>query len=311
MIAPLLALLLAAAPEHTLNEPFVAALDRALTGDPRSLMGLGVEQQIVTSPLWDDRVSVDGAGVVTVTSRRPSGDAGGAPAGIFRGKLEKPALVALLTALRKLAAAPPPPARSEAYETRVLLAAVVEGQTFGLGAPAFPPALAPLQPVLGPLGAAMFKAMQSPVRSLSVALELPEGVVRGAPVHAVLHLVNAGSEGYWVSNPLALSNQPEHDRVGLVYARPLVFAPGVAPVPVPPRRAVLVPRSAAPEAPRYLWIPPQGDVSVPLQATLEPGDAAELIFRAELFAEEGPEVVAGQPRLRASVFSADVAAAVK
>jgi hypothetical protein len=311
VIAPLLAILLAAAPEHIMNEPFVAALDRALTGDPKALQGLGVEQQTVTSPLWDDRVSVDGAGVVTVTSRRPSGDAGGAPAGLFRGKLEKPALLALLTALRKLAIAPPPPARSEAYETRVLLSAVVDGQTFGLGAPAFPPALAPLQPVLGPLGAAMFKAMQTPLRSLSLALALPEGVLRGAPVPVVLHLINAGSEGYWVSNPQALSNQPEHDRVGLVYARPLLFVPGVAPVPVPPKRAALVTRNALPDAPHYVWIPPLGDVAMPLQATVEAGDAAELVFRAELFAEEGPELVAGQPRLRASVFSADVAANVK
>ncbi len=294
-----------------MNEPFTAALDRALKGDKKVLQGLGIEEQIITSPLWDDRVSVDGAGVVTFTSRRPSGDAGGAAVGVFRSKMEKEELKSLLQALRKLAAAPPPPARSEAYETRINLSAVADGHLFGVGAPVFPPALEPLQPVLTPLNVAMGKAQQNPVRSLALELELPDGAGRSGLVAAVVHLKNAGSEGFWVSNPLTLPNQPERDRVELVYARPIVFTPGISPVPVPPSKTLLVPRDAATDVPRYLWIPPKGDVAVPLQAKFDGGDAKELVFRAELFAEEGPDEVAGQPRLRGSVFSADLTVQLK
>ena len=305
------ALLLAAAPEHKMNEPLIAALDRALKGDAQILQGFGIEEAVITAPLWDERVSVDGKGVVTFTTRRSSGDNGGSPVGVFRTTLPKEELLSLIRELRKLVAAPPQPHRSEAYETRIELSAVAGGHLFGAGAPVFPPAMEPLQPVLMPLNRAIGKALEHPVRSLTLELELPDGVGRGGTVAAVLHLKNGGEQGFWVSNPLALPNQPERDRVQLVYARPIVFTPGVSPVPVPARKVLLTPPAAATDEPRYRWLPAKGEVTVPMQAKLDPGDAKELVFRAELFAEEGADVVAGQPRLRGSVFSADLTVAIQ
>jgi len=293
-----------------MNDPFTAALDRALEGDAQVLDGLGIEEAMLTSSRWDDRIAVDGKGVVTFTSKRPSGDSGALPIGIFRGKMEKNDLLAVIRSLRDLAASPPPPSRAEAYETRILLSAVAGGHQFGIGVPAFPPAMAPLQPILRPLGRAMSLALQHPVRSLSLRLELPKGVGREGRVSAVLHLINGGTEGFWVSNPAAVSNQPERERMQLVYARPIVFTPGVAPIPVPPAKTLMSPPDAEPR-PRYLWVPPKGDVPVPLVATIDTGDANELVLRAELFAEEGEATVAGQPRLKGTVFSPDVKVPVK
>ena len=294
-----------------MNEPIVAALDLALKGDAKILQGLGIEEAMITSPSWDDRVAVDGAGTVTFTSRRASGDTGGAPIGTFRGKMEKEELRSVIRELQKLAAAPPPPQRSEAYETRIGVSVVAGGQLFGLVVPANPVALAPLDPVLLPLGRAMSKAMANPVRSLTLTLEVPEGVGRDGVVPLVLHLLNGGEEGFWVSNPLTLSNQPERERVELVYAKPLVFPPGIAPVPVTPRRTLIVPRMAPAGAPPYRWVGPKGDVFVPMQAKVEIGDAKELVFRAGLYADEGPEIIAGRPRLKGSVFSKDVSVKVR
>src|SRR5205085_4291440 len=104
------------------------------------------------------------------------------------------------------AQAPPPPARSEAYETRIVIAAVADGHVFGMGVPAHPAALDPLQPLLTPLSIAMGKALEHPVRSLALDLELPSGLSRSGAVAAVLHLKNDGSEGFWASNPLAMTD---------------------------------------------------------------------------------------------------------
>ena len=311
MIAAAIAVIAAAAPEPPMNEPFIAALDRALKGDANVLQGLGVEEAMITSPLWDDRVALDGKGVVTLTSRRASGDAGGVPIGVFRDKLEKAELTGVLKSLRQLAEAPPKPTRMEAYETRIILSAVADGHLFGVAAPAFPPAMEPMQPVLMPLNRAMGRAYQHPVRSLMLGVAIPAGVPRDGALTVVLHLVNGGTEGYWVSNPARVSNQPEHERVTLVYAKPLVIKPGVAPMPVPPNKTLLTGPEGAEPQPQYLWVPPKGDVPVPLQAKIETGDAKELVFRVELHVDEGESTVSGQPRLKGSVFSADLTAPVK
>lgn len=295
-----------------MNEPLIAALDRALKGDAQVLQGLGVEEAVITSPLWDDRLAFDGRGQVTFTSKRAPGDRGGGPIGVFGGKVTKDELKALLTALRQLAAAPPPPVRGEAYQTRVLLTVLAGGHEWALATTATPPALEPLQPVLAICGRAQAQAMEKPLRSLAVTLEVAGAISGAGPVPLVLHLHNAGDEGAWVSNPLRVSNQKEHERAELVYARPLVFTPGVTPVPVPPRRTFLVPRvPAAEDEPRYRWVPAKGEIAVPVQAVVEAGSAKELVLRAALFLDEGAEMVAGQPRLRGSVFSADVTVPVK
>jgi hypothetical protein len=305
-------LLLAARPEHAMNEPLIAALDRALQDDAQVLQGLGVEEAVLSSPSWDDRVAVDGAGRVTFTSKRAAGDRGGAPIGVFQGKLEKDELKALLTALRQISAAPPQPMRAEAYETRVLLSVVAGGHEWTFATKAFPTALEPLQPVLDILGRAQAKAMEHPVRSLALTLEVA-GPIAAGPVPLVLHLSNQGEAGVWVSNPLRLPNQKEHERAELVYAKPLVFTPGVTPVPMPPRRTPIVPRTpVADSEPRYRWVPPKGELAVPVQAVIEPpGGATEVVLRAELHLDEGGEIVAGQPRLRGSVFAADVKVPLK
>jgi hypothetical protein len=309
MIAAIL--LAAAATEAPMNEPIIAALDRALKGDKKILEGLGIEEAMITGPSWDDRIAVDGAGAVTFTSPRPSGDTGGAPIGVFRGKLEKDDLQAVIKTLQQLAATPPPPARAEAYETRILISVVAGGQVFSLAAPANPAALAPLKPILITLGRAMSKAMESPVRSLTLKLEAPEGVAKDGSVALVLHLLNGGDEGFWVSNPLTVANQPEHERAELVYAKPLVLEPGIAPVPVKPGKTLLVPRRTSAGVPPYRWVPPKGDVEVPMAAKVVVGDAKELVFRAGLIADEGADVIAGRPRLKGSVFSADVTVKVQ
>jgi hypothetical protein len=48
-----------------------------------------------------------------------------------------------------------------------------------------------------------------------------------------------------------------------------------------------------------------------MQAEIKIGDAKELAFRAALFMNEGDEIVAGQPRIRGTVFSADVKVPIK
>lgn len=295
-----------------MNEPLIAALDRALKGDAQVLQGLGIEEAVITSPLWDDRLAFDGRGQVTFTSKRAPGDRGGASIGLFGGKVAKDEMKALLTALRQLAAAPPPPVRGEAYETRILLTVLADGHEWVLATTATPPAMEPLQPVLSICGRAQAEAMEKPVRSLAVTLEVAGPLSGKGPLPLVLHLKNAGEEGAWVSNPLRVSNEKEHERAELVYARPLVFTPGVTPVPAPPRRTLLLPRApVAEDEPRYRWVPPKGEIAVPVQAVIEAGSARELVLRAALFLDEGAEQVAGQPRLRGSVFSADVTVPVQ
>ncbi len=294
-----------------MNEPLIAALDRALKGDGRVLSGLGIEERVVSLPEWDDRIAVDGAGAVTYTSRRPTGDSGGDPIGVFRDRMEKKELMALIRAMRQIAAAPPPVARSEAYELRILLSAVAEGHIFEISEPANGEALEPLRSVLDPLQNAIGKAIDHPVRSLTVAIELPDGVAWSGGTPVVVHLRNAGEQGAWVANPLTLPNVADRDRAELIYRKPMVFTPGIAPAPEPLNRAPLLPRMKTVDEPRYLWVPTGGDVPVPMQAEIKIGDAKELAFRAALFMNEGDEIVAGQPRIRGTVFSADVKVPIK
>ena len=94
-----------------MNAPLLAALDRAVLGDPQALQGLGIEQAIVSSPDRADRLSTDGAGMVTLTSTRAPADRGGAPIGIFRSTLASDELTALITAVRAVVSKPPEPAR--------------------------------------------------------------------------------------------------------------------------------------------------------------------------------------------------------
>jgi hypothetical protein len=305
-------ILAAAAPEHSMSEVLIESLDRALQGDPQALKGLGIERAVITSPSWDDRTSVDGAGDVTFKSRRAGADRGGTPIGDFRTTLSKEELQAVIRGLRAVVAATPPPMRAEPYEARVLLEAVIEGRLYRYGTKAFPTALEPLQPLLMPLNAAVQKAYAKPVRSLTLSLETSDSAPRAGAVTATLRLRNGGEEGFWVSNPAALPNQKEHERAEMVYAAPLVFTPGVSPVPVTPRRTLLAPRGPARDEARYCWIPPKGELSVQLQGHVEaPADAKQLVLRAELYLDEGADEIAGQPRLRGSVFSEDVTVTVR
>jgi hypothetical protein len=309
MIA-LAAVFAAAATEPSMNDALIAALDRALAGDARVLAGFGIERSIFTSPAWDDRTVVDGAGNFTFMTTRSPTDRGGEPIGFFRTKLEPAEMQALLRALKAVAQKALTPMRAEPYETRLVLTAVADGRIFRYGTKAAPPAIEPLQPLLQPLNVALMKALATPVRSLWVEMEPLASVPRAGAVVVTMHLHNDGDEGFWISNPLALANQKEHERAELVYAPPIVFTPGVQPLPVTPRRTLLKPQGAAKDEPRFRWLAPKGDLAVTYQGYVEAADAKELVLRGELYLDEGEDTVSGQPRIRGSVFSPDIKARV-
>jgi hypothetical protein len=120
---------------------------------------------------------------------------------------------------------------------RILLSAVAEGHLFEISEPANGEALEPLRSVLDPLQNAIGEAIDHPVRSLTVAIELPDGVARSGGTPVVVHLRNAGEQGAWVANPLTLPNVADRDRAELIYRKPMVFTPGIAPAPEPLNRA--------------------------------------------------------------------------
>lgn len=289
-----------------MNSPLLDALDRAIHGDPHTLQGLGIEQIVITSPGDEDCVSFDGGGIVTLTSRRAPADRGGAPIGTFRTTLRSDEVTALITAVRAVVAKPHEPARGAADEKRIVLSVVAGGHTFSYGTIVFPPALEELEPALSICNCASARALASPLRSLSVTLAAHGPIPRSDPMELTLTLRNGGTQGAWVSNPLVLPNESETERAVLVYAEPLVSTPGVTPVTPPPSSVFLTPRYPNVDEPRYRWISPRGEISVALEAKLVPDGARELVLRAELHLHLGDDVIAGRPRVRGSVFTADL-----
>lgn len=304
MIAVAAALLLTAHPEAPLKQ-LVAALDRALQADPDALQGFGVEQRFFVQAGWEDTLAIDGAGRVTYQTH--GSDRLGDDVGLYRAQLSPDELKPVLLGAKALAQATLSPVRAEAYDARVTLSLVAGGHHLRFTTVAQPAALQQLEPLSGPLQRALMKAVQQPVRALSISVAVPHGVVRGAPALFLLHLHNSGTEGMWVPNPAALPNRKDGDRVAITWAPLLKRTPGVTAVPSAPLRSLLAPQAAAAEAPAYLWLAPKADLDVPLFATLEiPAGLAELVLGAELVARDGDETVGGRPCFRGSLLSADV-----
>lgn len=296
--------LLALSPEANVKE-IVAALDRVLQGNHDALHGFGVEQRLFVRTGWEDTLSVDGEGQVTYLTH--GSDRLGADVGLFRAQLSQDELRPVLLGAKAIAKAALAPARAEAYDTRVTVSIVAGGGHLSFTTAAQPAALQQLDPLTLPLQRALMKAVQHPVRALSISVAVPHGVVRGAPALFLLHLHNSGTEGMWVPNPATLSNRKDGDRIAITWAAIPKATPGVTPVPTAPQRSMLSPQSESPELPAWLWLAPKADLDVPLLATLDiPAALGELVLGAELVARDGEETLAGRPCFRGSLLSADV-----
>lgn len=299
----------AARPEGHVKE-LIAALDRALQGDAAALQGFGVEQHLFVRAGWEDTLSVDGAGVVTYLTQ--GSDRLGDDVGLYRAELSAEELRPVLLGAKAVAQAALKPARAEAYDTRITIALVAGGRHLRFTTAAQPASLQQLEPLTLPLQRALMKVVQNPVRALSISVIAPQGVARGAPALFLLKLHNSGSEGMWVPNPAVLPNQKEGERVAITWAAMPVPTPGVTPVPTVPHRALLSPQKPAAgsppaEEPAYLWLGPKAELDVPLQATLDiPADLKELVLGAELVVNHGEDRLAGRPRFRGSLLSADL-----
>jgi hypothetical protein len=305
VIAAALVLALAAPrPEGKVNQ-LIAAIDKALQGDKEALQGFGVEQVTFVTSTWEDKTSVDGDGTATYFTH--GSERIGDDVGLYRAQLTPEELRPILLGAKAVVAAPLAATRAEPYETRVILSIVAGGQVFRFATAIQPPALDQLNPLLHPLQRAVMKAAQNPVRALTLVLEAPEGIVRGAPTPLLLHMHNPGTEGMWVDNPAVLPNKAEGQRVQLSYAAPLQRTPGVTPVPTAPKKVLLAPAKHPPDAPAYLWLGPKGKVTVALQGVIEPPEGAkDLVLAVELIVNQGEEEVASRPRFRGALLSTEV-----
>ena len=80
----------------------VEALDAVMAGDPAVLAGFGLERLTASSPLWEERLTLDGAGRAELRTRRSIADVGGEAIGAFAHDAGPAAVRAVVQQLQRV-----------------------------------------------------------------------------------------------------------------------------------------------------------------------------------------------------------------
>lgn len=289
------------------------ALQQALAGDAEALAGFGLERHTLRGSgipggqvEWDERLTLTGDGVLTLSSNRSIADMGLEPIGLFRRQEKAETVRRLIQLMRDSNLAALPPFRVEPFDTRLRIntsaGGVVERVTLGFQDPM---ALEPVRPLLQEFDRLAQSVRADAVRSLRIELDMPDSVP-AAKVRLKLMVIfqNSGREGCWITHPGALQRGQRTEGCTLVYGRRPELVPGFTPPPIELHFSPLEP--VRDDEMELLWVPAGGEVEQRFQCVMEPPTPGLYLARAVYSSYLGEEQVAGRPRLRGCSFSNQV-----
>lgn len=289
------------------------ALSQALGGDAGALAEFGLERHTLRGSgisggqsEWDERLTLTGDGLLTLSSNRSIADMGSEPIGLYRKQEKAETVRRMIQLLREAALSELPPFRVEPFDTRIRISVacggVVERVTLGF---ADPMALEPARPLLQELDRLAQSVRADAVRSLRIELDMPDSVP-AAKVRLKLMVIflNSGREGCWITHPGALRREHRWEQCTLVYGRKPEIVPGFTPPPIELQFAPLEP--VREDQMELLWLPAGEEVEQRFVCVMEPPTPGLYLARAVYSSYPGEEQVAGRPRLRGCAFSNQV-----
>jgi|JI10StandDraft_1071094.scaffolds.fasta_scaffold56573_4 hypothetical protein len=274
-----------------------------LTTDALSLAGFGIERICSAAPLWEERLTVDAEGAVQLSTRRSLSDVSGESIGTFGQPGRRDVLMQIVAALQAVNWPAPMGAAPRPYAMQIRLSTVLNGELRSVALPVEPQSLAPLAPLLQLLDRLAAEVRQRPVRSLALAAECAAPRAQGThELTLALRLRNKGEAGYWVTAPGSTA-AAETDSCTLYFAALPKPEPGVTPLPVTPRTALL--RSVTSSEP-LIWIGPHSEYVQHLRGRVDLDSAGTWSMRIGFATYSGEDTIAGQPRMRGCAFSNDL-----
>ena len=287
----------------------VQASDRMpLTQEPHQtaspLAGFGIERVCGAAPLWNERLTVDEHGAVRLRTLRSLSDASGVPIGVFARQDDREVLARLLQALDEMTWPAAPTLAPRPYELHVRLSLMIGGELRTITIPAKPQLLAPLSPLLDLLDLLTIEALQHPKHSLVLSAECDLPRRQGLQdLTIALTLRNDGDSGYWIPSPSGATGD-ETVSCALSYSVLPQPAPGVTPLPVVARTAVLSPVTAPEQS--LIWIRPCSTHALILRTQVDLDRAGPWSARVGFASYSGEDTIAGRPRMRGCAFSNEV-----
>ncbi|MGC4053373.1 MAG: hypothetical protein QM757_29070 [Paludibaculum sp.] len=289
------------------------ALLQALSGSQDALAEFGLERHTLAGPgipgagsEWDERLTLTGDGILTLSSNRSIADISSEPIGLYRKQDKAETVRRAIQLVRESALAELPPLRVEPADARIRInvacGGVVERVTLGLTDPM---ALEPARPLLQELDRMAQAVRADPIRTLRIELDMPDNVP-AAKVRLRLMVIfqNSGTEGYWLTHPGALRREHRWEQCTLVYGRKPEIVPGFTPPPIELQAAALEPIRE--EGLDLLWIPRGEEVEQRFNCVMEPPVPGLYLARAVFSSYLGEDQVSGRPRLRGCAFSNQV-----
>jgi hypothetical protein len=289
------------------------ALVAAHNGDPAALAEFGFERHTLKGPgipgdgnEWEERMTITGAGTLSLHTNRSIGDISSEPIGEYRRQAQHDTVARTIQLVRDARLETLPPFRIEPADPRIRISVaaggIVQRVAIGLGDPA---ALMPLTPLLQELDRMAASVRADPVRTLSIGLDMPLSA-RAAKNRLPVTLLfeNQGSEGYWITHPSALQGAHRWERCALIYGRRPDPVPGFTPPPIERQEAAL--ETAQTESLDLLWIPRASEVEYRFTCVLEPAAPGLYLARAVYSTYAGEDHLSGRPRLRGCAFSNQV-----
>jgi hypothetical protein len=297
-----------------MNRILDKALTQALQGSPEHLEEFGLERVLLAGagipgagPEWEERFSLTGSAVLSLSTRRSMGDLSFEPIGKFQLAASREMIRGVIQQLRdaRLDEVPPCQLGVADAKIRVTVAAggILQQVSIGTQDAAAAPSIQPLLQELDRL-AGMVRA--SGVRTMRLNLSMPYHLRAAVKMRlqVALEFQNTGDEGYWVTHPGAMERSAPWERCSLLFGRKAESASGM---PVSASEIYEVALEPAHSGGLDLfWVGGESETEQSFTATLVLPAPGTYVARAVYSSYAGEDQVGGQPRMRGCVFSNEV-----
>lgn len=260
---------------------------------------------------WEENWQIAGSGMVRCTTFRSLGDQPGAEAGIWQVRLEPQDIRPLAEVLVETRLHEARPYHVEPGNLMIRVQVVAGGLAESqLLSGDLTDHLNKFRPVQLEAAELMNRAMEAPLRTVGLSIELPLRLPRSkvrVPVAFTLH--NSGVQGHWVRNPLSAfpalaENDIETNRLYVALQPQRV--PGETPLPpVPVAVDLELPAGSVRETGdyEYIWLDAGEAQTFELSAALDLRQPGEYLFWGEFASYTSLQPVDGKPRFAGAVFS--------
>lgn len=260
----------------------------------------GIERRTLSGEWWQDHLTYDGAGRVTLSTLRSFGEVSGEEIGRYEGVIGTQKLQSVVRAI-ETCLPEGPRIHLEPSDLRVVLDVVAGGERFLRVAGGGPPLMEPYLDLMSELDQLSRAVREHPRATLAIGFELLAPPRRGTQEARVrVEFRNRGTEGYWMRNPASELEDEDGEHLRLLAAWMPPVEPGVTPLPPQPVGAALY-ASEGSDRP-LTWIGPGETRALEFvtRLELEPGPH---LMRVGFATYEGEDLAGGQPRLRGCAFS--------